>query len=66
MKRQNNLYEKLISDENLKQAIYEVNCTHRWCKHHKPNRTVQWVEKDIDARVRELRKMIEKVSSLTQ
>ena len=60
MKRQNNLYEKLISDENLKQAIYEVNHTHRWCKHHRPNRTVLWVERDADTRVKELREMIEK------
>ena len=59
MKRQNNLYEKLISGDNLRQAIYEVNRTHRWCKHHRPNRTVLWVEKDIDARVEELRQMIE-------
>lgn len=58
MKRVNHLYEKLISDENLELAIHEVNSTHRWYPHHRPNRTVVWVEKDIPARVVDLREII--------
>jgi len=41
LKRVNNLYEKLISDDNLKLALLEVNITHRWYPHHKPNETVR-------------------------
>ena len=59
MKRLRNLYPKLISDENLTLALYEVNRTHRWYPNHRPNRTVQWVEMDIPARVRELRRIID-------
>ena len=59
MKRENNIYPKLISDDNLRLAIIEVNRTHRWRKHHRPNKTVEWVENDIDARIIELRTLIE-------
>jgi len=59
MKRAGNLYPKLISDENLRLAIAEVNRTHRWRKNHKPNKIVVWVEEDIDARIAELRAIIE-------
>ena len=59
MKRIGNIYPILISDENLKMAIEEVNRTHRWRPRHRPNRTVVWVEQDPDARVRELRQIIE-------
>ena len=59
MKRLKDLYPKLISDENLTLALYEVNRTHRWYPNHRPNRTVQWVEMDIPARVRELRRIID-------
>lgn len=59
MKRQNNLYSVLISDDNLKKALFEVNLTHRWHPHHKPNKIVLWVESDIPARIKELRQMIE-------
>ena len=41
MKRARNLFEKLVSDENLTLAIDEVNRTHRWHPHHKPNRVVR-------------------------
>ena len=58
MKRVNNLYEKLISDDNLKLALLEVNITHRWYPHHKPNETVRWIEQDIPARVKDLRIII--------
>lgn len=58
MKRANHLYEKLISDENLRLAILTVNATHRWHPHHKPNKTVQRVEADIDEYVKLLREII--------
>lgn len=60
MKRVNNLYPVLVSDDNLTLAILEVNKSHRWERHHRPNRTVLWVEKDIPARVKELREIIER------
>ena len=59
MKRINNVYPFLISDDNLRRAIEEVNRTHRWHPHHKPNKVVAWVEQDIPARVKELRALIE-------
>ena len=59
LKRVNNLYPLLISDDNLKLALLEVNHSHRWLPHHRPNRTVAWVESDIPARVKELRQIIE-------
>lgn len=59
MKRQGNIYHLMISDENILAAIQEVNNTHRWRKHHKPNKIVAWVEKDIPARIKELRQIIE-------
>ncbi len=58
MKRVNHLHEKLVSDENLTLALFEVNYTHRWYPHHQPNRTVLWVERDIPQRVKDLRKII--------
>lgn len=58
LKRAGNLYNKLISDDNLRLALLEVNATHRWYPRHRPNKTVQWVEMDVDARVRELRRII--------
>lgn len=60
MKRKNNLYPTLISDDNLKCALFAVNMTHRWHSHHKPNKVVKWVESDISSRVEELRTIIEK------
>lgn len=40
MKRANNLFPKLVSEENLRLAIFAVNVTHRFHPHHRPNRTV--------------------------
>lgn len=40
MKRAKMLFPVLISDENLLAAIEEVNRTHRWSLHHRPNKTV--------------------------
>ena len=59
MKRVKNLYAKLISDENLRMAIFEVNKTHRWRPHHKPNKTVVQIENDISQTVINLRNIIE-------
>lgn len=59
MKRARNLFPQIISDKNLMQAIEVVNKSHRW--HHypdKPNKTVLWVEKTRDERVKELRDII--------
>ncbi len=54
------VYDKLISDENLKEAIETVCKSHRWCHYpDKPNRTVIWLESDMKKRVTELRQMIE-------
>lgn len=61
MKRENNLYEKIISDENLYLAITDVNRTHRWYHYpDKPNKTTLWVEYTIHDRVKELREIIKK------
>ena len=48
MKRAKDLYQKLISDENLRLAILTVNATHKWHPHHRPNKTVLRVEADIE------------------
>lgn len=60
MKRVGQLFPKLISDENLNNAIDEVNKSHRW--HHypdKPNELTLWVELTRNERVQELREIIE-------
>ena len=38
MKREGHLFEKMISDENIRRAIFEVNRTHR-TQNHRPNKT---------------------------
>lgn len=53
MKRVGNLWPTLVSDENLKAAIFEVNRTHR------KYRIVDWVERTVDDRVIELRNILE-------
>ena len=58
MKRYGNLYPILISDDNLITAIETVNKTHRWIRHHRPNKTVAWVERSMNERVEELRQII--------
>lgn len=59
MKRAGNLLSLLISDENIIHAINEVNGNHLWGRHHRPNRTVLWVERTKEERVEELRRIIE-------
>lgn len=59
MKRVGNLFESFISDENLNNAIDEVNASHRWSHYpDKPNKVTLWVESTRKERVRELRKII--------
>lgn len=58
MKRIGNIFNRLISDENIINAINDVNRGHRWCGNHLPNKTVLWVETTIDERVKELRNII--------
>lgn len=59
MKRVNNLYEKMISDENIEKAIDTVNKAHRWYGNHSPNKKTAWVELTKDERIVELRQIIE-------
>ena len=54
MKRAKNLFEPLISDENLSRAIDEVNRTHHWRTHHRPNKCTAWVEETKEERIKEL------------
>lgn len=61
MKRTAHLYEELISHDNLMLALIEVNASHRWLPKHRPNKIVAWVEQDMEARVNELRKIIEQI-----
>lgn len=58
MKRAKGLFEKIISDENLSLAIDEVNRTHHWRPHHKPNKAVKWVESNKEKCIEELRRII--------
>lgn len=57
-KRVGKLFEKLISDENLSEAIQEVNGSHHWRTHHRPNPCTAWVEETKPERVKELREII--------
>lgn len=58
-KRAGNLFEKIISDENLSLAIKEVNDSHHFHGNHKPNKCTAWVEETKEERVKELRAIIE-------
>ena len=66
LKRVNNLYGKMISDANIRQAIEDVNKSHRWYGNHKPNKTVMWIETTIDERVKDLRTIIEEGFDATE
>lgn len=57
MKRANDLFPELISDDNILSAIKEVNRTHRVHK-GRPNKVVAWVEETLPERVKEIRKML--------
>lgn len=63
MKRQGNLFEKLISDENLYLAIHEVNKSHHYIASgnlRRVNKITVWVESTKDERVKELRQILQK------
>lgn len=58
LKRIGYLWEPFISNENILKAIKEVNKTHR-TSHEKPNKTVIWVEKNLEECIIKLRKLVE-------
>lgn len=61
MKRVRDIFQKVISEENLKKAVKTVCNSHRWIHYpEKRNQTVIWIESDLEARIRELRNLIEK------
>lgn len=59
MKRVGNLWEIVISDENLLQSIREVNHNHHWHRQHRPNTCTAWVEETLPERREELREILE-------
>ena len=59
MKRINNVFQKIVSDENLKEAILTVCNSHRWIRYpDKPNRTVVWLESNLEKCIQQLRQLI--------
>lgn len=58
MKRVGKLWQIIISDENLNDAITEVNRTHHWHSHHRPNLCTAWVEETREERLKELRTIL--------
>lgn len=50
--------EPFISNENILRAIKEVNKTHR-TSHGKPNKTVIWVEENLEECTIKLRELVE-------
>lgn len=58
MKRVGNLFEALISDDNLRLAIETVNKSHRWVGGHHPNMKVMFIDATIDDRIVELKNII--------
>ena len=59
MKRVGQLWDLLVSDENLSEAIDEVNRTHHWHRKHRVNRCTVWVETTKKERIKELREILE-------
>lgn len=58
MKRAKNLWEVVISDDNLTKSIAEVNRNHHWHKQHRPNTCTAWVEETLPERRKELREIL--------
>lgn len=56
--RNDELWQQLISDKNLSLAIDEVNGSHHWTPHHRPNRCTAWVEETKEERIKELRAIL--------
>lgn len=60
MKRARNLYPQILSENNLRAAIKVVCDSHRWIHYpNKQNPTVVKIESEMDARVKQLRELIE-------
>ena len=59
MKRVGDLWSTVVSDDNLSEAIDEVNRTHRWHRKHRPNRCTIWVEQTKAERIKDLRRILE-------
>lgn len=59
MKRADNLWELLTSDENLAGSVEDVNDSHHWRTHHRPNTCTAWVEETKEERVKELQEILE-------
>lgn len=59
MKRAGHLYERMISEANLRTAIITVCKSHRWVGGHHPNKKVMFIETTIEDRIKELRTIIE-------
>lgn len=58
MKRARDLFDSIVSDENLSLSIDEVNESHHWRKGHKPNKCTAWVELSKPKRIKDLRRFI--------
>ena len=58
MKRVRDIFDQIISDDNLSKAIDEVNRTHHWIANHKPNKCTAWVEETKPQRIKHLRYII--------
>lgn len=56
--RGDELWEALLSDDNLMLAIDEVNSSHHFSGRHKPNNCTAWVEETKEERVKDLRQII--------
>ena len=59
MHRADNLWEPMLSDENLDGALRDVNDNHHWRTHHRPNQCTAWVEEHAQERRADLRQIIE-------
>lgn len=58
MKRANHIFEQLVSDENLRLALIEVNASPQMASETPAKQNGCMVEQDMDARVSELREII--------
>ena len=60
MKRISNLWDKIVSHENLEKAVKEVCRSHRWVYFPKVrNKVTTWMESGIEARINELKTILE-------
>lgn len=59
MDRVDNLWEPMLTDDNLDGSIKDVNDNHHWRTHHRPNFCTAWVEEHHDERRVDLRRIME-------